>query len=67
VFCYGISPHGPANKTGAGTKYRLSVLGPGVAPDVSVEVAPPGPYNASLDATENQKINALGDSLCKGN
>ena len=67
AWCYGISPHGSANRTGAGSQYRLTVLGPGVTPDVSVTVPSPGPYNAALDATQNAQIAALHDNLCKPN
>ena len=67
AFCYGISPHGSSNLTGEGSEYRLTIMGPGVTPDISVQVPSPGPYNAALDATQNQKIAALHDSLCKPN
>jgi len=67
AWCYGVSPHGADNLTGAGQQYRLTIMGPGVTPDVSVTVASPGVYNAALDATQNQKIAALHDNLCKPN
>ncbi len=67
AWCYGISPHGSAGLTGAGSQYRLTIMGPGVAPDVSVTVPSPGAYNAELDATQNAKIAALHDNLCKPN
>src|SRR5206468_1387948 len=67
VWCYGVSPHGAGNHTGAGAQYRLTIMGPGVAPDVSVTVGTPGAYNAAADATQNQKIAALNDNLCKPN
>ena len=67
VWCYGISPHGAQNLTGAGSQYRLTIMGPGVAPDVSALIAAPGAYNPTLDATENAKIAALHDNLCKPN
>ena len=65
VFCYGFSPHD--GKTGAGSQYRLTIEGPGVAPDVSVIIPSPGPYNAAEDATQNAKITALGDKQCRAN
>jgi len=67
AFCYGISPHGPENLTGQGSEYRLTVMGPGVTPDVSVIVPSPGPYDAAIDAAQNLKIAALHDSLCHPN
>ena len=64
VFCYGFyrfSPRGPGN----GAKYRLTAIGPGVTPDVSITI--PGlhdynPNNAGDVAYENQR-NALQDSI----
>jgi hypothetical protein len=64
VFCYGFYPftsRGPGN----GSKYRLTVIGPGVTPDVSIVV--PGLHDFSRNspgdvAYENQQ-NALQDSL----
>jgi hypothetical protein len=68
AWCYGISPHPtPTSPTGAGTKYRLTVIGPGVTPDISVTVDSPGAYDAAVDQAQNAKIAALGDSLCKPN
>jgi hypothetical protein len=68
AWCYGVSPHPTqTSPTGQGTKYRLTVMGPGVTPDVSVTVASPGPYDAAVDQAQNAKIAALGDNLCKPN
>jgi hypothetical protein len=67
AWCYGVSPHGSSGLTGAGSKYRLTVLGPGVTPDVSVTVRAPGGYDALLDRAQNAKIAALHDNLCKPN
>ena len=67
AWCYGVSPHGSANKTGTGAEYRLTIIGPGVTPDVSVTVTSPGAYNPTLDAAQNQKIAALNDKLCRPN
>jgi hypothetical protein len=63
-FCYGFYPftrRGPGN----GAKYRLTVIGPGVTPDVSIML--PGlhgydPNNAADVAYERQQ-NALLDSI----
>ena len=68
AFCYGFFPHpSPTSPTGMGQRYRLTVIGPGVTPDVSVTVNAPGPYDAATDATANDAIRALGDRLCKPN
>jgi hypothetical protein len=67
AWCYGVSPHGSADRTGAGSEYRLTIIGPGVTPDVSVTVKSPGAYNATADAAQNTKIAALHDTLCRPN
>jgi hypothetical protein len=64
VFCYGFYPftsRGPGN----GTKYRLSVVGPGVTPDVSLVVSGLHNYdrNSAADVTYERQQNALQDSL----
>ncbi|HEX3806311.1 MAG TPA: hypothetical protein VHV52_05980 [Gaiellaceae bacterium] len=66
VFCYSFNPHG-AHPAGKGEKYRATVEGPGVAPDVMWEGDAPGPYNAAADLTANNAIRALGDKQCKAN
>jgi hypothetical protein len=43
TFCYGFYPHG-TRPPGTGQRYRLSVIGPGVTPDVVWEGAAPGAY-----------------------
>jgi hypothetical protein len=48
TFCYGFYPHG-VRPPGTGTRYRATVIGPGVTPDVTWEGAAPGPYNSDLD------------------
>jgi len=50
AFCYGFYPHG-SRPVGNGTRYRATVIGPGVAPDVMWEGVPAGPFNV---ARENQ-------------
>ena len=66
VFCYSFNPHG-THPAGNGTRYRATILGPGVTPDVMWEGVPPGPYDKAADDTANQQIAALGDSQCKPN
>jgi hypothetical protein len=65
-FCYGFYPHG-THPIGAGSKYRATVIGPGVAPDVMWQGTGLGAYDASADATANAVLKALGDSHCAVN
>jgi hypothetical protein len=66
VFCYSFNPHG-ARPAGNGTRYRATVMGPGVTPVLMWQGASPGPYDAAADATANAAIAALGDPLCRPN
>jgi hypothetical protein len=64
VFCYGFyrfSPRGPGN----GAKYRLTAIGPGVTPDVSITIPGLHDYNAksSADVIYEHQQNALQDSI----
>jgi hypothetical protein len=64
IFCYGFYPfteRGPGN----GEKYRLSVIGPGVTPDVSVVLPGLHDYNPNSpeDVAYEQQQNALQDSI----
>ncbi len=53
-FCYGFYPRGSVAGTGA--RYRITVIGPGAAPDGFWEGAAPGPYDPAADA----ELNAIG-------
>jgi hypothetical protein len=66
VFCYSFNPHG-SNPAGKGTKYRATVEGPGVTPDVMWEGTAPGSYDKLLDEQQNDQITALGDKQCRAN
>jgi hypothetical protein len=66
AFCYGFFPHG-TNPIGAGTRYRATIIGPGVTPDIYWEGAAPGAYDAALDKVANDEIRGLGTRLCKPN
>jgi hypothetical protein len=64
VFCYGFygfTPLGPGN----GAKYRLTAIGPGVTPDVSVTIPGLHDYNptSSEDVAYEHQQNALQDSI----
>ncbi|HXY16688.1 MAG TPA: hypothetical protein VEH79_00775 [Gaiellaceae bacterium] len=66
TFCYGFYPHGD-RPAGKGTRYRATVIGPGVTPDVTWEGSAPGPFDRSLDLQLAQAQRSLmsGDPLCK--
>ncbi|HWN21935.1 MAG TPA: hypothetical protein VNP93_08165 [Gaiellaceae bacterium] len=56
AFCYGFYPHGN-RPSGEGRRYRATVIGPGVTPDVMWEATAPGPFDAARDrqASEHQR------------
>jgi hypothetical protein len=73
AFCYSFwpthdrsLPGAPARPAGNGASYRISVVGPGVTPDVVAQTRDPGPYNAAAE----QRLDALftrvvaGDRFC---
>jgi hypothetical protein len=62
-WCYSVNPHG-GHPAGVGTHYRLTILGLGVTPDVSVVVTAPAPYNRRTQAAANAALRALHDPLC---
>jgi hypothetical protein len=66
VFCYSFNPHG-SHPAGKGTKYRATVEGPGVTPDVMWEGAAPGAYDKAADQAANTQISQLGDKVCRAN
>jgi hypothetical protein len=65
TFCYGFYRHG-ARPEGSGERYRATVIGPGVTPDVMWQEASPGPYDriADLDDLEHQRGFLDGDNVC---
>lgn len=62
-FCYGLYPHG-SHPAGDGTKYRATIIGPGVTPDIMWQGDAPSPYNATTQLSNNQAIVALNDPQC---
>jgi hypothetical protein len=68
AFCYGFYPHGQ-RPAGNGTRYRATVVGPGVTPDLRWEAIAPGPYDPVRDAAANAEQQQLlaGDKSCKIN
>ena len=75
VFCYGFYPHDPypgypsvgRRPEGKGERYRATVVGPGVLPDVTWEATAPGEYDASLDSRLQDVQRAVygADQRCK--
>jgi hypothetical protein len=66
TFCYGFYPHG-SHPIGKGERYRATIIGPGVTPDVMWQGNALGPYDPSLDqqlADEQRQIFA-SDRLCQ--
>jgi hypothetical protein len=66
AFCYSVNPHG-SHPSGNGTRYRATIIGPGVTPDVYWEGASPGAYDRSADLVANNAIAQLGDKQCRAN
>lgn len=61
VFCYMIRPGG------FGRRYRATVIGPGVTPDIVWEGAEPGPFDPAREADANGEQSAMRDRLCRPN
>ena len=67
TFCYGFYPHG-SHPAGKGTKYRATVIGPGVTPDVLWQGNAPGAYDRAADQAANaDQRAAFADPACKVN
>jgi hypothetical protein len=64
VFCYGFYPF-TKRSPGTGAQYRVTVIGPGVTPDVSVTVTGLHNYdrNNPADVAYEQQQNAVLDSV----
>ena len=62
-FCYLFAKHGE-HPPGDGEKYRASVIGPGVAPDVMWSGKPAG-TSAAAQADADAAIKAMNDPACK--
>jgi hypothetical protein len=66
TFCYGFYPHG-SHPVGRGTKYRATIIGPGVTPDIMWQGTAPGQYDRAVDLSANDEQRALADPSCKIN
>ena len=65
AFCYGFYAHG-GHGVGNGTRYRATVIGPGVTPDVMWQGPAPGAFDAAADAHANAAQRGVlgGDPRC---
>ena len=63
-FCYGFFPHF-GHPTGEGTKYRATVEGPGVTPDVMWGADDVGRFDASLQDQMQSLERSWGDPKCR--
>jgi hypothetical protein len=66
AFCYSFNPHS-SHPAGKGERYRATVEGPGVTPDVMWQGTPAGAYDQALDLEKNALITQLGDRQCRAN
>lgn len=68
VFCYGFYSHG-SRPVGKGERYRATVIGPGVTPDVYWEGSPLGAYDKTLDLelhdAQRSLYSSVHEPLCK--
>ena len=63
AFCYGFFPRG-SRPVGQGERYRATIIGPGVTPDIFWEGAAPGAYNRAGDLAANADIRKVGANPC---
>ena len=66
AFCYGFFRHSK-RPVGKGRRYRATIIGPGVTPDIFWESEAPGEYSRELDAVANDAIRELGSDTCRPN
>jgi len=66
TFCYGFYDHG-SRPEGNGTRYRATIIGPGVTPDAYWQGTAQGPYDPDADRADldRQREMLAGDRLCK--
>jgi hypothetical protein len=63
-FCYGFYPHA-GRPSGDGTKYRATVEGPGVTPDVMWEATDIGPFDQTIQDQMRALERSWGDPKCR--
>ena len=64
TFCYGFYPHN-GHRAGRGTKYRATVVGPGVTPDVMWQANDIGPFNRTIQRQMRRLERSWGDPKCR--
>jgi hypothetical protein len=75
AFCYSFAPLAQAppgypsvpTVSGKGERHRVTVVGPGVTPDVQWEGPALGPYDENADAALNALFDSIlgADSACR--
>jgi len=70
AFCYGFYKHqwaGRSHPSGTGTRYRATIVGPGVTPDIYWAAEALGAYDRAFDLAQHdlQKQFYSGTKLCK--
>jgi hypothetical protein len=63
-FCYGFYPHF-GHPSGGGTKYRATVVGPGVTPDVMWQADDIGPFDRAVQDEMRALERSWGDPKCR--
>ena len=63
-FCYGFFPHA-GHPSGQGTKYRATVEGPGVTPDVLWAADDAGPFDPGVQSRMQALERSWGDPKCR--
>jgi hypothetical protein len=63
-FCYGFFPHS-GHPVGKGTRYRATVEGPGVTPDVMWSAPDIGPFDATVQDQQQTLERSWGDPKCR--
>ena len=56
-FCYGFYKHqwaGRSHPSGMGRKYRATIIGPGVTPDIYWESQAPDTYDQAFDLAQHE-------------
>ena len=66
AFCYSFNGH-PPHPAGKGSRYRVTVIGPGVTPDVTWQGPSPGTFDPASESAANAQIDALHDGQCHAN
>jgi hypothetical protein len=52
---------------GRGKRYRATVIGPGVTPDIVWEGVAPGAFDEARDGEANEEQRQMRDRLCRPN